>query len=225
MTHRSRPLLVAISLALIACQGATEGVKEPDPIRFVPGQGSAEELSDVERDIARRAVEALAENLGIPASEILVDTVRAVQWPDSSIGCPEPGRAYLQVVTPGHKVTLRAKGRIHVVHEGKNRVFVCRKTKAYGAVTPELELAFGKPMTAARDDLARRLGVAPGDIKPVSGLQQSWPDASLGCPEQGVDYPRGKVDGWVLTLRHGTRDYTYHTDMTRTIPCPAITTE
>jgi hypothetical protein len=33
------------------------------------------------------------------------------------------------------------------------------------------------------------------------------------------------VEGWVLTLRHGSRNYTYHTDGERTIPCPPIATE
>ena len=194
-------------------------------IPFVPGQGTSEQLTEPEREVARLAIDALAADLQIAKEGILVDTIRAVDWPDSSYGCPKPGRAYLTVITPGHKITLRVNGRIYVVHEAKRSAFICHKTEAYAGVTPQLELVFGQQMLEAQQDLANRLGVLKSEIKPVSGVQETWDDASLGCPQAGVTYLGGKVTGWVLTLRHGTRDYTYHTDMSRTIPCPAISTE
>ena len=194
-------------------------------IPFVPGQGNSERLTDAERDVARLAIDALAADLQIAREGILVDTIRAVDWPDSSHGCPQPGRAYLTVISPGHKITLRADGQIYVVHEANRNAFVCHKAAANAGVTPQRELVFGAQMLEAQQDLANRLGVLKSEIKPVSGVQQIWGDASLGCPEAGATYATGKVAGWVLTLRHGTRDYTYHTDMSRTIPCPAISTE
>ena len=75
-------------------------------IPFVPGQGTSEQLTEQERDVARLAIDALAADLQIAKDGILVDTIRAVDWPDSSYGCPQPGRAYLTVITPGHKITL-----------------------------------------------------------------------------------------------------------------------
>ena len=120
---------------------------------------------------------------------------------------------------------MRANGQIYVVHEAKRNAFVCHKTEAYAGVTPQRELVFGPQMLEAQQDLANRLGVLKSEIKPVSGVQETWDDASLGCPQAGVTYLTGKVTGWVLTLRYGTRNYTYHTDMSRTIPCPAISTE
>jgi hypothetical protein len=38
-------------------------------------------------------------------------------------------------------------------------------------------------------------------------------------------YAQSKVDGWVLTFSHGTRQFTYNTDLNRTIACPPIATE
>jgi hypothetical protein len=219
------PELLAAAVAAMLAASAAGSATPPEvgsEVPFVPGQGSDEQLTDVERDVARAAIEALAAELQVSKESILVDTVRAVDWPDSAIGCPEPDRAYLQVVTPGHKVSLRHEGRIYVVHEAGGKAFVCQKTKAYGAVTPQLELTFGAQMEWARADLAKRLRVAEADIQGVSGVQQSWPDSSLGCPEPGEDYVRRPVDGWVMTLRHGARSYTYHTDLERTIPCPPV---
>jgi len=225
MRSYSGSLAAVVTSVLAACSATTGAAAGPEDIPFVPGQGSAEKLTDTERDIARLAIDALAADLKIGKDEILVDTIRAVDWPDSSIGCPQPGRAYLQVITPGHKITVRARGQIYVIHEAKNHAFVCHKTKALGGITPQLELVFGEQMLAAQKDLAERLGVPAKDIRPMSGEERTWPDASLGCPEAGAAYPPVEVTGWVLTLRHKMRDYTYHTDLQRTIPCPAIATE
>ena len=75
-------------------------------------------------------------------------------------------------------------------------------------------------MLDARRDLASRLGVPENEIKLASAQERTWDDAGLGCPEPGKTYPPGKVTGWVLTLAHEKREFTYHTDLHRTIPCP-----
>jgi hypothetical protein len=211
------PFAVAATLvALAACA---------QEVRFVPGQGSAETLSDAERGAAALAIDTLAAKLEIPREEIEVDTVRAMEWRDSSIGCPRPGVAYLDVITPGYKVTLRVGNAIHVVHEAGNRALVCRQDKALGGITPERELTFGPQLVAARRDLAGRIGVTEREILFVSADSKTWSDASLGCPEPGMQYAQAQVPGWVLTFRQGERLFTYHTDLDRTIPCPPITSD
>jgi len=221
----SKPLVAVFAALLVACNDESEGDGAPAKIPFVPGQGSEEKLTGTERDIAQLAIDALAADLQIAKDKIAIDTIRAVDWPDSSIGCPQPGRAYLQVVTPGHKITLRANGQIYFVHEANHHAIVCRQAKVFGGITPQREIVFAKQMLAAQKDLADRLGVPTSDIRPALGEERTWDDASLSCPEPGVEYPPGKVTGWVLTLKHGMRDYTYHTDLRRTIPCPRITAE
>ena len=50
----------------------------------------------------------LAHRLAMKVDDIeLVDALETV-WPDSSAGCPRPRVAYLQVLTEGARVTLRA---------------------------------------------------------------------------------------------------------------------
>ncbi len=225
MRQFSISLVAVLGSMLAACNAESDATDAQAEIPFVPGQGSDEKLTEAERNIARLAIDALAAELQIAKDGIAVDTIRAVNWPDSSVGCPEPGLAYLQVITPGHKITLRADGRIHFVHEANNRAFVCHQTKVFGGITPQLELVFGSQLLAAQKDLADRLGVPTSEIRPASGEERTWDDASLSCPEPGVEYPPGKVTGWVLTLKHGMRNYTYHTDLKRTIPCPRITAD
>jgi hypothetical protein len=39
-----------------------------------------------------------------------------------------------------------------------------------------------------------------------------WPDASLGCPEEGKAYAQVIIPGYRLVLSDGTSDFEYHTD-------------
>lgn len=208
------PALVAATLAAFAA-GA-------DDIRFYPGREPAAPLTDSERAAAQVAIDTLAAELGVGRDQVFVDTVRAVEWRDSSLGCPKPGVAYLDVISPGHRVLLRVDGQVHAVHEAGNRAFVCVQTKAMGGITPQRDLSFGPQMVAARKDLAGRLGVSEREILFLSGEGETWNDGSLGCPEPGVMYTQAQVRGWVLTFGHDGRTYTYHTDLDRTIPCPPI---
>ena len=172
--------------------------------------------------IATRAAAVLAEELNLPVSQVTVDSVRPVDWPDSSIGCPQPGQAYAQVITPGHKIALRARGQIYVLHEAGGKPFLCKRSKPVADLTPQRELVWAAMAAKAREDLATRLGVAPDQVIVADARRKRFDDAGLECPEDGIDYPAEPVDGYVLVLRHGSRNYTYHTDLERVVACPAI---
>ncbi|MGC8874503.1 MAG: hypothetical protein ACP5SI_08680 [Chloroflexia bacterium] len=74
-----------------------------------------------------RVVADLAARLGVPGNEIAVLKVQEVDWPDSSLGCPQPGYAYLQVITPGYQILLQAQGQTYDYHTDRGQTFVlCR---------------------------------------------------------------------------------------------------
>lgn len=60
----------------------------------------------------------LAERLGIPIESISVARAEFVTWPDSSLGCPQPGMMYTQVLTDGVLVALLANGASYEYHGG-----------------------------------------------------------------------------------------------------------
>ena len=212
-------------VCLVALWGCAESADDldVDGARLATESGATGRLDAAQADLAKLAIRTLAQELGVAEDRIVVDTIRAIDWRDSSIGCPQPGQAYLQVITPGHRITLRVDGQLHFVHEANGRAFVCRKSKAVSGVTPERELVFGPQLLEARKDLAARLHVAEDEIRLLSAQARTWNDESLGCPETGRKYEPRKVSGYVLRLRHQSRQFTYHTDLQRTIPCPEIT--
>ncbi|MBC7228094.1 MAG: hypothetical protein H5T61_12840 [Thermoflexales bacterium] len=62
------------------------------------------------------AVRRLAEQRDIPPEEIAVASWEPVDWPDTSLGCPEPGMMYAQVIVPGYLVILDVHGELYRVH-------------------------------------------------------------------------------------------------------------
>ena len=58
----------------------------------------------------------LAGQLDISSDEVSVVSFEAVEWPDASLGCPEPGMMYAQVVSPGYRFLLQAGGTEYEVH-------------------------------------------------------------------------------------------------------------
>jgi hypothetical protein len=53
---------------------------------------------------------------------VTVVQVEAVEWPDSSLGNPQPDGVYLQVVTPGFRILLRAGAETYEYHSDYARV-------------------------------------------------------------------------------------------------------
>lgn len=209
------------AMAMAAC-GAEPGPS--DNAKTVTGDGSVTPLSDFDRSLSELAAETLAEKLNIPIATIEVDTVRAVEWRDSSIGCPQPDQAYAQVITPGHKITLRVDGQFYFVHEANGRAAVCVPSKQTTTdFSADIDLAWGRQAMIARRDLAGRLGVAENLVIIAGAEEMSWPDASLGCPGVEAGDTPIATDGYILELRHGSRTYRYHADLERVFPCPAIT--
>lgn len=58
----------------------------------------------------------LATKFNVPRSDIDVVSISAKDWPDSSLGCPEEGKVYAQVITPGYLVVLEHNGQWYTYH-------------------------------------------------------------------------------------------------------------
>ncbi|HJZ46278.1 MAG TPA: hypothetical protein VKE41_03900 [Roseiflexaceae bacterium] len=88
---------------------------------------SAETAPDAEgARLGKLARAALAQEQGLAERDITVAAVEATEWRDSSLGCPKPGMNYLQVITPGYKITMEAQGKRYEYHTDTNqRVVRC----------------------------------------------------------------------------------------------------
>jgi hypothetical protein len=57
------------------------------------------------------AVRDAATRLNVSASDVRVDQVEARDWPDASLGCPQAGGLYAQVITPGFLIVVAGGGK------------------------------------------------------------------------------------------------------------------
>lgn len=83
-----------------------ETVTGGDVVRSYPGDTYPTEL----QSLLDAAIADLMERLGVDESSIVVHLVQEVTWGDASLGCPEPGRSYAQVVTDGLRMVLVVDG-------------------------------------------------------------------------------------------------------------------
>lgn len=83
-------------------------------------------VPDPAQTMAGKATSDLAQYLNVDPGAIEVVSIEAVEWPDSSLGCPRPGQSYLTVITPGFKITLQVHGREFEYHtDREDRVIRC----------------------------------------------------------------------------------------------------
>ena len=101
---------------------------EEEEMTMTPTNPSGRErLPQVEQAVAD-----LAERLEVEAGEIEVVEVEFVTWPDSSLGCPQPGMAYTQVPQDGMLIRLRAAGEGYDYHSGGGRdPFLCEQIEGF----------------------------------------------------------------------------------------------
>ncbi len=74
------------------------------------------------------AIAHLSEQTGLPAGDIRLLSIEAVDWNDASLGCPQEGFMYAHVITPGYLIMLEAQGQPYEYHTDQAaNVVLCAK--------------------------------------------------------------------------------------------------
>jgi hypothetical protein len=87
--------------------------KQTNPVGPVLGTGEQQLVSQARAD--------LSERLGVAPDQIELMAFDAVTWPDGSLGCPQPGMAYTQVLVDGARIVLAYNGQTYEYHSGGRR--------------------------------------------------------------------------------------------------------
>ena len=130
-----------LSLLVSACGGAAPEesfisepeVSVPEPANTHPPstpeiseleQESVDSTNPMPRELAEKAKEDLAQRLSIPLTQIDLVEAKKVVWTDASLGCPQPGIVYAQVLTPGFFVQLEAQGQEYEYHIDMDQIVI-----------------------------------------------------------------------------------------------------
>jgi len=94
------------------------------------GEDATGDLAPQLAALIQQAKADLSTRIGTGTGDITLLSAQAVQWRDSSLGCPQPGMNYLMVITPGYLIKLAAGGEIYEYHAGTSRVVYCDQPAA-----------------------------------------------------------------------------------------------
>lgn len=215
--------LAVASLLLAACGPAATPSQGESPL-ITPTAGEptvppeAAEVTQVKQD--------LAERLKVPVDQIRVVSIKAVDWPDTSLGCPKPNMFYAEVITPGFEIILEANGQEYAYHTGRGEYVQCdgqlpvevptaSATPAGADLSPEVAALVDK----AKQDLVTRAGVSANDITVQWVAEVEWRDGSLGCPQPGMGYITMIIPGYLIKLEAKGQVYEYHASSTDVVWC------
>jgi len=182
----------------------------PEPAEAEPAATPLPELetsplatpADRSDDALAAAREVLAGELRSSLEEVQPVLVEPTEWPDASLGCPKPGEAYAQSLTPGYRIVLMVGEKEYELHTDQTarHVVVCEhKLKAWAEF--------------AAEHLAAQLGISAQDVELQSVARYEWPDASMGCPEPGRTYAQVVTQGYSVILTVSGKKYEVHTDL------------
>ena len=113
-------IIAGVGLTMVGCSQATETLESP----ISPTEGDAIAMSQPFptpstsglQVLIEKAKNDLTQRLSVAIDQInLVDATEVV-WPDSSLGCPQEGMAYAQVLTPGYLILLEHDSNIYEYH-------------------------------------------------------------------------------------------------------------
>ena len=151
----------------------------------------------------------LANRLNVDPGQIKLVTITPEVWPDASLGHPEPGMVYVQMLITGYRVILGSPSGPHEYHtDAKARIVYCGAAKPNAPEPPPV-------VVACQDDLTKRLRLkerpAVVEIAPVV-----WPDTSLGLPHSEARFAAMPTPGFKVLLAAKSDLWEYHTARTVT---------
>jgi hypothetical protein len=111
-------LTMALAIPLAACGGeklpAKTAIAPPTRIPDIAAPagptGVVVPSASIPREVRRAVVADAAKRFKVAASAVVLTQVEKITWSDASLGCPEPGRMYGQMLVEGFRVTAKTDG-------------------------------------------------------------------------------------------------------------------
>ena len=115
--------------------GAALGCADNGP-QDTPGGAIAEPPAFVASGPEAIAIDTVAAQTSLTPHQLTVTSSEAVNFSDASLGCPQPGMAYAQVITPGYRVLVEGGGESFDVRVSGQRGRICETPRSDGVPRP-----------------------------------------------------------------------------------------
>jgi hypothetical protein len=171
-----------------------------------PSGDGAEQVAEDALPAARLA---LAGYLNTTPESLELEKIEDADWPNACLGLPEPDEACAEEIIHGYLITFTYEGESYGVRTDRSGNIVRLEAAAQEPGTGEQPPA----VSAARQALARELGVAPETIALLSVEQQEWSDSCLGLGGPAESCAAVVTPGWQVMLGVDGQAYEVRTDL------------
>jgi hypothetical protein len=131
-------LFFSLWLGLLAAGCQPNAVESGEPIEITPGpivetvspnSGEPQMTPSPPADsglqhLIEMAKADVAQRLSVSIQDVAVLESVSVTWSDASLGCPQEGMAYAQVLTPGYLIRLKSGEQEFEYHAGKSTTVI-----------------------------------------------------------------------------------------------------
>jgi hypothetical protein len=122
----SKIFQLGLFLTAVMLSGCTtDGPGEPSGAP--PDDRPTARTASISLSAAEQARKAVAARLDIDPGEVEIVSSEAIDFADSSLGCPQPGMAYTQSITPGYQVLAKALEMQFDVRISGERALICER--------------------------------------------------------------------------------------------------
>ncbi|MFT6733307.1 MAG: hypothetical protein ACJAS9_001492 [Polaribacter sp.] len=158
-----------------------------------------------------------------PISHFEIVKVENKEWTNSALGCPKVGMQYVQVITPGYLVEVKADGITHEVHTSYSHAVVCGPSKVDNLSyrsdkKPKLEestLNRVKAIQLSRAMLLKTKEIEAKNIRLKSVSDSSINDFSAQCNARYL----GNEKGYKVVLSYEKLVVTFFSDGKDVVKC------
>lgn len=120
--------IASATLLLVACSSSSSSSSN-SPAPAPAPTASAAALPPQATAAVDAAKQAAATHLGASVDQLQVTSVQSQEWSDASLGCPQQGQMYSQIVTPGFLVQIASGSHQLEYHtDMRGRAVLCHET-------------------------------------------------------------------------------------------------
>lgn len=150
-----KTILAVVAFApLAACSAdkpAPTGIAPPTRIPDAPKEaapppaghaGDAVAAASVPREVRRAVVADAARRFKVAESAVVVSQAEQVTWNDGSLGCPQPGQMYTQMLVSGYRIVATSgAGQMEYHTDSHGFVVTCGDGAVAGSAPPPARTA------------------------------------------------------------------------------------
>ncbi len=169
------------------------------------------ELTGEEARVVEKLRPLVAEDLGVDSESLVVASIRQRSWSDTSLGCPEPGMVYAQVIVEGWQVVFQdSDGETYDVHTPSDPedFVICESQEGEeGMIGPS-----NPAVKAALSLVTENFAVTMDELVVQEASAVQWPNSCLGCAGARENCLMVITPGYRVMLSSGDRIYEVHTN-------------